>query len=214
MSEFGADPLAGAAMEEIAERLARIELLIVGGVQEEMEGNEPGEAPLGAEADVRSALEAAPSPVVSLERFIDGLELPSFRGAELTPYWSRVRNGVRNSPPPTELWKNVTRALAVLQRLRTELGSPVQLLSTYRSPAYNQAVGGASQSQHKQFRAIDFTVSKGSPTEWASRLRSYRGQQFRDPAPSGQTFTFRGGIGVYPKGHFVHLDTRGVDADW
>lgn len=216
MSDNGGAGKADATrLDEIAERLARIELLLVGSLQDEVEGNEPEEVPElpgGLESASAAAASVAPLPV-RFDRFIDRLQLPNFSGAEFTPYWSRVRNGVRNSPPPEGLWGNVTRTLAVLQRFRAEHGSAVQLLSTYRSPAYNQAVGGAAKSQHEQFRAIDFTSSRGTPAQWAEVLRGYRGRRFEDPL-TGEEFTFRGGIGVYPKSGFVHLDTRGKDADW
>lgn len=193
-------------LDEIAERLARIELLVVGSFADEVEGNEPPET---ARAESLS-LDAAGSPAAEFERFVDGLGLPNFRGAEFTPYWTRVRNGVSNSAPDDDLWKNIVPTLIVLQRFRSETGSPVQLLSTFRSPKYNKAVGGATHSQHTRFRAIDFTVSSGTPAQWATRLRSYRGDEFTNPL--GGSFTLRGGIGVYSG--FVHLDTRDSAADW
>jgi hypothetical protein len=195
--------------DELLRRLSRLELLIVGDRMDMVEGNEPTE-----EAGSLVALSADALPLATrFEQFIDGLGLPNFSGAEFTPYWSRVRNGVRNSAPPERLWANIVPTLAVLQRFRTEFGRPVQLLSTYRSPDYNRAVGGATGSMHKEFRAIDFTVSAGNPTQWAKVLRGYRGKTFRDPH-RGQDFTFRGGIGIYTSSNFVHVDTRGNDVDW
>ena len=198
-------------LDEIAERLARIELLLVGSLADELEGNEPPET-AGAESLSLDAVGAAAAltPAAEFERFVDRLGLPNFKGAEFTPYWTRVRNGVSNSAPDDDLWENVVPTLVVLQRFRTETGSPVQLLSTFRSSRYNKAIGGATHSQHTQFRAIDFTVSSGTPAQWARRLRSYRGDEFTNPL--GGSFTLRGGIGVYSG--FVHLDTRGTVADW
>jgi hypothetical protein len=211
MSEVGAGTDVS-KLEEIAERLARIELLIVGSLAEELEGNEPPETARAESLSLDAAADAvaALSPAAEFERFVDGLGLPNFRGAEFTPYWTRVRNGVSNSPPPRDLWENIVPTLVVLQRFRTETGSPVQFLSTFRSSKYNKAIGGATHSQHTQFRAIDFTVSSGTPAQWAKRLRSYRGDEFTNPL--GGSFTLRGGIGVYSG--FVHLDTRGTVADW
>ncbi len=197
--------------DEILRRLSRLELLIVGDRADLVEGNEPTEE---AGSLMAMALDAAALPLATrFEQFIDGLGFPNFRGAEFTPYWSRVRGGVRNSAPPERLWANIVPTLAVLQRFRTEFGRPVQLLSTYRSPDYNRAVGGATGSMHKEFRAIDFTVSAGNPTQWARVLRGYRGKTFRDPH-GGPNFTFHGGIGIYTASNFVHVDTRGNDVDW
>ncbi|HEU4456749.1 MAG TPA: D-Ala-D-Ala carboxypeptidase family metallohydrolase [Longimicrobium sp.] len=212
-SASGSTPLFPAEdrQDELLRRLSRLELLLVGERMDLVEGNEPTGEEGALEAGV---LEAAALPLAArFEQFIDGLGFPNFRGAEFTPYWSRVRNGVRNSAPPERLWANIVPTLAVLQRFRTELGRPVQLLSTYRSPDYNRAVGGATGSMHKEFRAIDFTVSAGNPTQWAKILRGYRGQRFRDPHRN-EDFRFRGGIGIYTSSNFVHVDTRGHDVDW
>jgi uncharacterized protein YcbK (DUF882 family) len=164
--------------------------------------------------------------VEQLEGFIDGLGLRYFRGREFTPYWSRTRNGVRNAMPPVEIWGNIVRTLVVLDELRAVLGAPITLLSTYRSPAYNAAVGGEKFSFHMKFMAIDFTSGRGVPSQWGTMLRKLRGRRFQIPeegegsggltkaAMEGTSWVFRGGIGVYPESGFVHLDCRGVDADW
>jgi hypothetical protein len=138
-----------------------------------------------------------------LEAFIDGAGFDHFRGTELTPYWSRKRGAVTNSIPPRILWANILPTLLVLDRLRARLGAPIRLLSTYRSPHYNRVVGGESKSFHMQFRAIDFTCDKGTPDMWADALKAMR-----------KAGAFKGGIGVYPAKGFVHVDTRGHDADW
>lgn len=145
------------------------------------------------------------------EQFIDRLGLEHFRGAEFTPYWSRTRGGVRNAVPPEALWPHIVPTLVVLDELRDALGGAIDLVSTYRRPAYNAAVGGEPHSFHMQFRAIDFSSGVGSPPRWAALLRKMRGKKFRLPG-NGGSFTFRGGIGTYPT--FVHVDTRGYDANW
>lgn len=148
-----------------------------------------------------------------LEKFIDNLGLPNFRGSEFTPYWSKVRDGQKNSVPPDSLWLNVVPTLVVLQRLRTELGSAITINSSYRSPAYNMAIGGAAASFHIKFMAIDFRCASGTAEMWGQTLKSYRGDLFALPDVHG-SFAFRGGIGIYPAQDFVHLDTRSFDADW
>jgi Zn-dependent metalloprotease len=208
--------LRGEGMEEIVARLERIEELVLTERLERLEGQEGSEGPrVGSSpaAAVVSVTTTTASPAVRLEQFIDGLGLTYFSGSEFTPYWSRVRNGVSNSVPPQSIWANVVTTLAVLDHLRAELGSTITLISTYRSKAYNQAVGGAKDSQHFYFRAIDFTCKVGTPSAWAKLLRGYRGRKFRNPQ-TGDEFVFRGGIGVYPSSNFVHVDTRGFDADW
>jgi hypothetical protein len=108
-----------------------------------------------------------------------------------------------NTDPPQELWRNIAPTARVLDALRREMNLPIKLTSVYRSPAYNHAIGGAADSQHTHFTAADFVVAGATvgPSTWARRLREMR-----------QAGLFSGGIGVYAG--FVHVDTRGTDADW
>lgn len=108
-----------------------------------------------------------------------------------------------NTDPPQGLWPNIDLTAKVLDELRHRLQRAIVVSSVYRSPAYNDAIGGAGDSQHTKFNAIDFSVrgSPVGPTEWAAALREIR---------SGGMF--KGGIGVYSS--FVHVDTRGINVDW
>lgn len=146
-----------------------------------------------------------------LERFIDGLNLRHFRGAELTGYWSRTRRGSSNACPPKNLWPNIVETIVVLDELRAHIGHPITITSSYRSPAYNAAVGGARFSQHLQFNALDFQCRKVDPGPLAKLLRDWRGQHFYNPVTK-RPFVFKGGVGRYAT--FVHIDTRGHNADW
>lgn len=149
-----------------------------------------------------------------LEGFIDGLGLRHFKGRELTWLWSRrTPKGVSNSPPPMNLWRNIVQTLVVVDEVRERLGVPIQITSAYRSPTYNAAVGGARFSQHLLFNALDVFSKGASPAVLAAAVRELRGTRLRVRA-TGERFTFRGGVGVYPRSGFVHVDTRGHDADW
>jgi lysozyme family protein len=107
-----------------------------------------------------------------------------------------------NSMPPPELWPNVVDLAKVLDALREALGHPIVLNSVYRNETHNAAVGGVKGSQHRLFRAADLrVVGHGSPPEWAAVLKQMRAAKL-----------FQGGIGVYRT--FVHVDTRGWNADW
>lgn len=163
--------------------------------------------------------------------FVSRLSLSNFSADELL---HRV-DAQGNSMPPEEVWGNVVPTILILDALRAELGAPVSITSAYRAPAYNRAVGGGERSQHQDFRALDFTCRTGTPDDWATLLRSWRGRPFPSPvelglvsrhAPlssqgarinrtaQGTAFAFAGGIGVYPQSNFVHLDCRGTNADW
>jgi hypothetical protein len=110
-----------------------------------------------------------------------------------------------NTLPPEDLWPNMTLAIRLLDRLRAELGSPIRILSAYRSPRYNTAILGAANSQHTRFSALDFVVkdTKTKPRDWALVLARYRAER-----GSGI------GIGVYPDQGFVHVDGRSVAANF
>jgi len=65
--------------------------------------------------------------------------------------------GLPNDPPP-ETWPNLRRVLAALEGIRARWGR-VELLSAYRSPAVNAAVGGVADSLHLEGRAVDFRLA-------------------------------------------------------
>jgi len=132
-----------------------------------------------------------------------------FRGKELTWLWSRTRKGVSNSCPPEALWPNCIQPLVVLDEIRHRLGETIRITSAYRSPAYNEAVGGERMSYHKIFMALDATSPAGAAKLHAV-AREVRGTRLR--LPGGGSFVWRGGIGRYPS--FIHVDTRGRDANW
>lgn len=137
-----------------------------------------------------------------LERFIDELKLTHFKGREFTPYWDRAKNGVKNTVPPRQHWANIVKPLQMLNTLRTQCGSPIYLTSTYRSPKYNaQLAGAADQSRHLVFNAIDFYSEQFTPRQLHAALKKMR--------DGGM---FKGGLGLYKT--FVHIDTRGYNADW
>lgn len=140
-------------------------------------------------------------PIVSFEEWFAAKKFKHFTAGEFTTYFRRTRNGVRNSPPPVALWENIVPTLRVVDSLRAYFKKPVVLLSSYRSPAYNRAVGGETKSFHMQFQALDIAVAGVAPSEVFKVLRSWRA--------AGK---FSGGLGLYET--FVHLDTRGYDATW
>lgn len=128
-------------------------------------------------------------------------EVTSFTAAEfLVKGGSNASNRLNTDPPP-ELWPNVIPLAKLLQKLRDRVGAPIRLTSVYRSPAYNRAIGGATNSIHMQFKAADITIGTGEPADWWATLKAMRA--------AGE---FVGGIGVYNT--FVHVDVRGTVSDW
>lgn len=137
----------------------------------------------------------------TFEDYIDRQGIKHFTGAELARYFQQIRGKVKNSYPHPALWHRFLPTLRIVDDLRGVLGCPVRITSHYRSVAYNKAVGGAPRSQHKEFRAADIQADGATPHEVYKILRLFRDQG-----------RFQGGLGLYPT--FVHVDTRGINADW
>ncbi len=103
---------------------------------------------------------------------------------------------------PTSLRANAQRQAFALERLRHELGDePLPILSWYRTPAWNKAVGGAENSRHMQADASDFTVQT---------VNSFGNGRF--DAACEKVYA-RGGFGRYASGS-RHGDSRGTRARW
>jgi uncharacterized protein YcbK (DUF882 family) len=124
-------------------------------------------------------------------------ELRHFTADEVLTKCDRIGNNV----PPKALWPNILPTLKVVIELRQHLGRPIRVHSTYRSPIYNAKIGGASRSQHLEFRAMDISCPGVSPAHVAEMLRQMR-----------MNGRFKGGIGEYKT--FVHVDTRGKNVNW
>jgi uncharacterized protein YcbK (DUF882 family) len=139
----------------------------------------------------------------TFNEWFDAQGFRHFGAGEFTGYFARERKGVKNSTPPRQLWKNIVPALRVVDELRASFGKPCRILSSYRSPAYNKAVGGAPLSQHKEFNALDIAFDGISPQRVYDRLLEWR-----------RAGKFTGGLGLYPSSGFVHIDTRGRNATW
>jgi zinc D-Ala-D-Ala carboxypeptidase len=54
--------------------------------------------------------------------------------------------------------------LARLERLRAKVGRPLRIVSGYRCPPHNAAIGGASDSQHVYAAAADIPAGYCSPS--------------------------------------------------
>jgi GH25 family lysozyme M1 (1,4-beta-N-acetylmuramidase) len=122
-----------------------------------------------------------------------------------SPHFARKETAchdAQNSPVPANLRTNAQREAFALEKLRHTLGDkPLPILSWYRTPAHNKAVGGASQSRHMQADAADFTVQT---------VQSFGSGRF--DAACEKVFA-NGGFGRYPSGS-RHGDSRGSRARW
>lgn len=89
-----------------------------------------------------------------------------------------------------------------LEQLRAIVGRPLIVTSAYRCEEHNKAVGGERSSYHVRGLAADVLVPKDMS------LFDFYQAALLVPAFAN------GGIGVYPKERFLHLDVRGVKARW
>ena len=85
-------------------------------------------------------------------------------------------------------------------RCRAKFGSCV-VLSGYRHRPYNRSIGGAVNSVHiydvtPSSVAADVRFAKGSPKQWGAYAKELRSKYKKG-----------GGIGVYMRHGFVHVDT-------
>jgi len=102
-----------------------------------------------------------------------------------------TKNGTR-IPPTVTITENIIGLARQLQRARDQIGRPFQVNSWYRPPAVNEAVGGASRSQHLFGRAVDIQVSGLSGRQVANAVFGW----------------WDGGIGIYSTmPSVIHLDT-------
>ena len=109
-----------------------------------------------------------------------------------------------SDPVPAEKIINATELLQNLQIIRDHFQRPIVIISGYRSPERNAAVGGADKSQHLEAKAADIKIA-GVPTE-----EIYN----RIDKLISQGKIKQGGLGKYIKSGFVHYDVRGTKARW
>ena len=87
----------------------------------------------------------------------------------------------------------------LLEAIRELSGSmPMTIMSGYRCPVHNKAVGGAKSSQHMLGTAADIRIPGLSPKQVAGFAE--------------KLIPNKGGIGIYPT--FTHVDVRRNKARW
>ena len=80
---------------------------------------------------------------------------------EATQSQTAVRKGINNDPDAYQLQNMQVLAEKIFEPLREHFGVPIAINSFFRSTKLNKAIGGASNSQHTQGRAIDVDDTLG-----------------------------------------------------
>jgi len=94
-----------------------------------------------------------------------------------------------------------TTLLHLLEYIRIELKSPIIITSGCRCPTHNTNIGGSKNSYHMQGRAVDI------------KCRDVFFETLK--ATVDKHMDGWGGVGYYPNGGWIHIDTRsGAFARW
>lgn len=113
--------------------------------------------------------------------------------------WGEFTKNLARVPQSERVVDGIARLAYYLEGVRNQFGNPVITINSgYRPPVINQAVGGASNSQHLYGAAADIVVSGIRPHEVYTRINRWHGD--------------KGGLG--DSGAFTHIDLRGYRARW
>lgn len=75
--------------------------------------------------------------------------------------WGEATKDCTRIPTSSEYVANAIRLAKTWGEVRDKFGSPIRITSAYRPPAVNRSVGGARNSQHLYFRALDMQPLNG-----------------------------------------------------
>ncbi len=134
--------------------------------------------------------------------YINSLKLKNISAQDVIAAHAKKRGPVWNSLPPKQWWTRMGYTLRVVDRVSSAMGTPVEeVVSAYRSPAYNARCSGAKKrSYHQANVALDVKF------DTSARNVTYAARTLRDRG------LFKGGVGSYSS--FTHIDTRGSNVNW
>lgn len=108
---------------------------------------------------------------------------PNFTRAEMLRSNTAIRRGIPNTPASEDIEQNILEMAWFLQRLRNALANdfgkavPIRVLSVYRNPAVNKAVGGSRTSAHLRGKAADIEMDGLSNKKLAEFIRDKFGNE-------------------------------------
>lgn len=178
--------------------VAALALARPGAAQEQAEGQ--------SKADYHAWLAREPAARAQLLAFKQFLEMREVDG--VLPTWQLVRtasrwrecNGPRFEVAPFTEWNNVARTLRFIKLHVEPVVGDVEAMSGYRNPELNACSGGAKESAHRRFFAVDLVPLK--PIGRAGMIRSLCAIH----AWRGAGYDV--GLGFY-QGRRFHIDSKG-----
>jgi len=97
------------------------------------------------------------------------------------------------TPVPEEFYENVQELMDNLEIIREHFGYPIKINSGYRTPEYNNKIGGATKSQHLTASAADIRMNV-TPSKVQEGIKQLMEE--------GKIK--KGGLGIYA--NFTHYD--------
>ena len=133
--------------------------------------------------------------------------LNTYRVGGIVPTWQLLRTASdwqkcgeqAFEVPPPEYWPNLVQALRFIHEQVIPAVGPVEVVSGYRNPTLNQCAGGARESAHRYYQAVDMVPLR--PTTREMLIRDLCSAHARRGGPYGV------GLGFYVGVRF-HVDTR------
>ena len=156
------------------------------------------------EPGYRSWYLAMPARAVQVKAFND--YLATWRVAGIVPTWQLLRTatswqrcgGQPFELPPTSQWPHIVQTLRYVNDYVVPAIGPVEAVSAYRNPVLNLCAGGAPESAHKHYSAIDMVPLRPTSREGLmSRLCGMHARRGPD---------YQVGLGFYAFLRF-HVDT-------
>ncbi len=141
------------------------------------------------EPGYRSWYLAMPARAIQVKAFND--YLATYQVAGILPTWQLFRTatawercgGQPFEIPPTSEWPHIVQTLRYVHDYVVPAIGPVEAVSAYRNPLLNQCAGGAPESAHKHFSAIDLVPLRPTTREDLMRtlcaMHSRRGPDYQ-----------------------------------
>jgi hypothetical protein len=143
--------------------------------------------------------------VGKLQSHLDAWDIEHFTARELVSLHNPNWAGPRHPTPPPDIIENIRPTVRLAEEIRIRWGAPIQVVSGWRPSGYNRLVGGASNSQHKIFKALDIRPKDMREFVRFVGMCCTMAAQWRAAGHSV-------GIGIYR--NFVHLDVGYRSRHW